>query len=168
MTNPFTHSRRHAESALLDNVAAVAGQVNALLASGVRSITFPPGLADGAVQVLNEAGGWVASVRERGEENSRVIVKVDPAAPRSDGCPFISYEQARAQSLEHVGKAANQINEQFYKGVRAFVQPIGLIDDLVSLINEPVTGLRAVVTQRDEDDQMVGRFVVSDFGEHQL
>lgn len=158
--NPFVHSRENAERSLLKHVAAAADEVNMLLAAGIRSINFPPGLADGAVQVLNKAGGWSASVLERTEEAARIVVKRDVTALREGDCPFFSYDQARAQSLEHIGKAANLINEQFSKGARTFVQPIGIVDDLVDLLNEPCTRLKATITHRDEDNQMAGRFVI--------
>jgi hypothetical protein len=166
MANPFITSRRNARRTFKNNLSKKADQVNEMLASGTRSLVFPPGFVDVAAEMLCGAGGWVATVKDRGDESARVVVREDPDVPRrDDDCPFISLSTARARSLEYVGKSATKIVEQLGNGVRVFIEPLGIADDLVKLLNEPGTGWKAEVQRRDEEDQMVVRFLVTESDE---
>lgn len=161
MHNPFVNSREIVRNSLGSAIADTADKVNLLLASGIRSIVFPVGIADAACLAINQAGGWHATVKQKDEENARIIVKQDPQQVSSDGSPYISCGMAHTQSMEHVGRACGEIVKAMALGHRAFIQPIGRLDEIVALLNAS-GDWRASVTHRDEDDKMEGRFVVSE------
>lgn len=161
MHNPFDNSRQVVNDNLRNAIADTADKVNLLLASGIRSIVFPVGIADAACLAINQAGGWHATVKQKDEESARVIIKQDSQQASSGGSPYISSAVAHTQSMEHVGRACGEIVKAMAAGHRAFIQPIGRIDEIVNLINAS-GDWRAAITHRDEDDKMEGRFVVSE------
>jgi hypothetical protein len=116
-------------------------QLNVALCEGRRSISLPVGLVDALAKTLNEAGGWLAVVEDRGDENGTVYVTHDPASPRkSDDNPLYSYEEVRRRSVEFVAKSAVAINAGLEEGRRAFVYPIGIVHDIMEALNAPIDG----------------------------
>lgn len=73
--------------------------------------------------------------------------------------PFLSPDDTKRKSVEHVAKAAAEINEQLAAGNRVFNVPIGIAEDVAAGLRE-VGWSRTTVSECAENPEALARVVV--------